>query len=366
MVNLPRATDVIVVGGGPAGLAAAIAARQAGLDVVLADRAGPPIDKACGEGLMPDGIAALRRLGVSIPPTQGAPFRGIRFLDRNLSAQASFATGLGRGLRRLQLQQLLIDRAEEIGVRLHWHRDVEAIRPTAAIVGGQTISCRFIVGADGMQSKLRRWSDIGAAWTGARRIGLRQHFRGKLWTDFVEVYWQPGRQAYVTPVAADEVCVALIADGPGTRFAELAQTFPELARRLADTEPVGTTRGALSQSIKWRSATRNNLALIGDASGSVDAITGEGMALAFRQALALGSALAQNDLSHYAIAHRRMARLPRAMSRLLLFMGRHETVRRGAMHALTAQPRIFEKLLALHVGHDPAPWPLDLPGIAAE
>ncbi|MGB8062426.1 MAG: FAD-binding protein, partial [Candidatus Sulfotelmatobacter sp.] len=48
-------TDVFVIGGGPAGLAAAIAARKCGLRVIVADAAQPPIDKACGEGLMPDG-----------------------------------------------------------------------------------------------------------------------------------------------------------------------------------------------------------------------------------------------------------------------------------------------------------------------
>ena len=63
---VPSETDVFVVGGGPAGLASAIAARRNGFDVVIADSARPPIDKACGEGLMPDGVAALRRIGVEL------------------------------------------------------------------------------------------------------------------------------------------------------------------------------------------------------------------------------------------------------------------------------------------------------------
>ena len=62
MNRLPNSTDVFVIGGGPAGLAAAIAARQRGFDVLVADGAEPPIDKACGEGLLPDGLAALERL----------------------------------------------------------------------------------------------------------------------------------------------------------------------------------------------------------------------------------------------------------------------------------------------------------------
>ncbi|MGH9710929.1 MAG: FAD-dependent oxidoreductase, partial [Candidatus Acidiferrales bacterium] len=86
----PLKTDVFVVGGGPAGLAVAIAARQKGFRVSIADSATPPVDKACGEGLMPDGLAVLRELGVTIGPGQGFPFRGIRFVEGNLRAQADF------------------------------------------------------------------------------------------------------------------------------------------------------------------------------------------------------------------------------------------------------------------------------------
>ena len=74
-VSLPKATDVFVVGGGPAGIAAALAARQHGLEVTVADACRPPIDKPCGEGLMPDGIAALQKLGVSISLTEAHLFR---------------------------------------------------------------------------------------------------------------------------------------------------------------------------------------------------------------------------------------------------------------------------------------------------
>ncbi len=64
-----RSTDVFVVGGGPAGLAAAIAARQKGLQVILADGAEPPIDKPCGEGLLPESLAALQDWGSNYPRT---------------------------------------------------------------------------------------------------------------------------------------------------------------------------------------------------------------------------------------------------------------------------------------------------------
>ena len=79
---VPSETDVFVVGGGPAGLASAIAARRNGFDVVIADSARPPIDKACGEGLMPDGVAALRRIGVEL----GAVPSSLLWLDGFLSS----------------------------------------------------------------------------------------------------------------------------------------------------------------------------------------------------------------------------------------------------------------------------------------
>ncbi len=92
--------DVFVVGGGPAGLATAMALRAAGLDVMVADCARPPIDKACGEGIMPDGLASLEKVGVTIPFELGAPFQGIRFWGPWTAVEAEFPQGCGRVLVR--------------------------------------------------------------------------------------------------------------------------------------------------------------------------------------------------------------------------------------------------------------------------
>ena len=100
-----KETDIFIIGGGPSGLATAIAARQRGFDVVVADGARPPIDKACGEGLMPDAREALEKLGIVVPPEDSHPFRGIRFVSGNLSVDASFPTGAGIGVRRTALHR---------------------------------------------------------------------------------------------------------------------------------------------------------------------------------------------------------------------------------------------------------------------
>ena len=100
MVSGRAKVDVFVIGGGPAGLAAAIAARQRGMSVVVADGTEPPIDKACGEGLMPETIAALAELGVEIHPNAGYRFRGIRFLQQEAQVDGEFPQGLGIGVRQ--------------------------------------------------------------------------------------------------------------------------------------------------------------------------------------------------------------------------------------------------------------------------
>jgi flavin-dependent dehydrogenase len=332
--------DIFVVGGGPAGLAAAIAARLKGFDVVVADAAEPPIDKACGEGLRPDSLRALRQLGVVVDPEQSFAFRGIRFLGDGGSAAADFPHEPGIAVRRVRLHQLLIDRARDLGVTLLWRthvRDVSGLR------------ARWIIGADGGNSRVRRWASLDAVRSESHRYGFRRHYRVRPWTDFVEVYWGPGCQMYVTGVAHDEILIGLLTRDPRMRLKDALPHFPELERKLQGADTLSEERGALTVTRHLRRVYRERIALIGDASGSVDAITGEGMGLAFRQALALADALAADNLDQYQTAHRRLARRPALMAQLMLMLDRFPRLRPRVLQTFAAQPVIFERLLAAHV-----------------
>jgi flavin-dependent dehydrogenase len=345
-----RHAKVLVAGGGPAGLAAAIAARQAGFAVTVVDGAHPPIDKACGEGIMPDGLAALRQLGVRIGPEQGTPFRGIRFLNDDAQVEADFPHGAGYGIRRTVLHQLLVDRATEAGISLHWGARITGLSAAGVGIGGQHVGYRWLICADGHNSLLRRSAGLDVSRSARRRFGFRRHYRVAPWSNFVEVHWSNCGQMYVTPVSDSEICVALITRSRGLAWEEALPHFPLLRAHLKDAEAGDRHLGALSMTRRLAAVHLGNIALVGEASGSVDAVTGEGLSMAFRQAVALAEAMRAGNLPQYKMAHRRIARLPRMMSTLMLAMDKHPGFRRRVFRALTSEPDYFRRLLALHTG----------------
>src|SRR5580692_903150 len=181
---MEQATDVFIVGGGPAGLAAAIAARARGLRVIVADGAKPPIRKACGEGLLPDGLKALGELGVELRGTDGCAFRGIQFEDERASVCASFPGGLGLGIRREILHQRMIERSLDCGVGLQWNTPVTGLCEQGVLAAGNKIRARWVIGADGSRSRVRRWSGLESSAPERRRFAFRVHFRLAPWSDF--------------------------------------------------------------------------------------------------------------------------------------------------------------------------------------
>jgi menaquinone-9 beta-reductase len=350
-VRVVNSTDVFIIGGGPAGLAAAIAARQRGFRVMVADGAAPPIDKACGEGFLPDGLAALERLGIQIPCAESWAFHGIRFLSGYLSADAPFRERtFGLAVRRTVLHRALIERAEQVGAKLLWGTPVMGVSREGVRVRAGLVRARWIIGADGANSGMRRWAALEAPWRPRLRFAFRRHYRVAPWTDYMEVYWGERCQGYATAVDGQHVCIALASHDPSVRVEDGLRELPELNSRLRGADAVTTERGALTGNRWFRKIWRGNVALIGDASGTVDAITGEGIGLAFSQALALAESLESGNLARYQDEHRRLMLRPRLMARLMLSLDGRPWLQRRTLRAFNKRPRTFQRLVELHVG----------------
>jgi flavin-dependent dehydrogenase len=340
MSGLTRRRDALVIGGGPAGLAAAIALRSRGWNVEVAEAGMPPLDKACGEGILPAGVAALRKLGIELAAQGGHPFYGIRFLENGTSVEARFSVGHGIAVRRTHLHELLVRRAESLGVGLHWGVNAERLAEFA--------ESRWIVGADGQSSRVRRLSGLNRGVVLSRRFGFRRHYRVAPWCDLVEVYWGAHGQLFVTPVAGDEVGVALLTRDPRTRIDSALAEHPELLRRLRHAERVSSDRGGCTLNRYLRRLSNSRVVLTGDASASVDAITGDGLTLCFEQALALAEALDRNDLRLYRSRHFRLWARPALSSALLLLLERLPLFRRMLWRACDFWPYSLSPLLRLH------------------
>jgi menaquinone-9 beta-reductase len=340
--------DVLVVGGGPAGLAAAIALRQKGIDVLVADALRPPIEKACGEGLMPDARRDLAALGV--PVDGGAPFNGIAFFAGAHTVAAHFPHGLGMGIRRIHLHSLLAERCRELGVRVAWGTSIRIAGNHPLELNGQRCTYRYAIGADGQASRLRTAAGLGSGDILTRRYGARAHFRIEPWNSMVEVHWSDKGQAYITPVAEDEVCVATVAANPRWGLEQVLSNLPRLKTRLANAAISSRMRGALTTTHRLNRVTRGEIALVGDASGTVDAVTGEGLGLSFRQAALLAEAVAAGNLEIYEAGYPSLRRIPHLMSRAMLAMDARPGLRQGIMKLLAANPGLFARLLAFHLG----------------
>jgi menaquinone-9 beta-reductase len=347
-----HAPDIFIVGGGPAGLATAILAAQHGLRVAVADHNRPPIDKTCGEGLMPDTLTAMESLGVELGDAEGASFRGIRFRDSDgvTSVEAQFGRRFGLGLRRTVLHAKLVQRAAELGVALLWGSRVILAAGGQLFCENKPVLCNWVIGADGEASPFRRWAALDQVRYERIRFAVRQHFRTAPWTDFVEVYWARDFQIVVAPIAREELCVAVISRHPRLRFGEALKHVPELGSRLGKCGDVGPARGARTALRRLKRVCRGRFALIGDASGSVDPLTGEGIGLAFKQAAGLIEAIEHDDLEIYQAGHDRLSRAPRLMSRLMLMMDAHPRLGRRALRMFVAEPPLFSRLLDLNIG----------------
>ena len=272
--------DVLVAGGGPVGLAAAIQARLAGLTATIIEPREGVIDKACGEGLMPGALPLLAGLGVD---PEGMPLAGISYRRGSTHADHRFRTGVGRGVRRTVLHAALASRAVELGVERVVGR-VAAVEQHADGVVAGGIRASWLLGCDGLHSNVRALLGAARPVVGPRRFGLSRHYELAPWSDLVEVHWAPRAEVYITPLAPNLVGVAFLGP-PRTDPDAVLATLPELADRLRGAAH-GGTRGAGPFRQRASRVRVGRALLVGDASGYVDAITGEGLRLGFEQARA--------------------------------------------------------------------------------
>lgn len=362
--------DYAIVGGGPAGLAVAIFAALAGRRAVVIEKRRGPVDKACGEGVMPPGVACLRRMGVEVSREGAYPFRGIRYVDGDVVAEANFVEGPGLGIRRTALSAAMQARAAALGVDVR--RDCDAgdfVEHTDHVVLETTdgrIESRWLVGADGLHGQVRRGAGFKVVVGPDRRFGVRRHFRVAPWSDLVEVHWTDGVEAYVTPVGPDRVGIALLWSAVGGRTCDYDAAlagFPELVERLGSAAscPETTARGAGPFDVRVEPIARDRVLLVGDAAGYLDAITGEGLSLAFASAAALVEATSADDVSAYARTWARLRRRHLVVTRLALWVATHPSCRRHVFRALSRSPESFRAFLALNTGV--WGWRRALPGV---
>lgn len=351
-------SDLLVAGAGPVGMGVAIEAALAGLSVTVMDPRPGPIDKACGEGLMPSARTALARLGVE---AQGREFHGIHYLTGDLDssgtigrgAVARFRNGPGLGVRRTELSEALARRADELGVRRVVRSSPLPQVQEHQVVCGQERATWFVA-ADGLHSPTRdglglnafdptRPNSEGRVVARRRpRYGLRRHYVLAPWTDLVEVYWSPDAEAYVTPVADDLVGVAVLCHG-GRPYGEWLEAFPALRSRLDGARPASAVRGSgpLRQKSTRRVHPSGHVLLAGDAAGYTDALTGEGISIGLAGARELVAALVAGRPRDYERAWRRTTRRYRVLTGGLLAVTERPVLRRALVPAARRLPPVF-------------------------
>ncbi|MBT2416360.1 NAD(P)/FAD-dependent oxidoreductase [Streptomyces sp. ISL-22] len=330
--------DLLIVGGGPAGLATALYAVRAGLDTVIAEPRQAPVDKACGEGLMPGAVRALAALGLEVP---GHPIAGIRYIQGPHQVQAAFRRGLGLGARRTGLHSALHRAVLDAGVPVLPLR-VEDVRQDAAgvTVPGTGLRARWLVAADGLHSPVRRCLGLGVKTRGTPRYGLRRHYAVPPWSPYVEVYWGAEAEAYVTPLGPALVGVALLT-ARRAPFTTQLESFPDLSAHLPAEAAVTAVRGAGPLRQRARTRSYGRVLLVGDAAGYIDALTGEGVSLALSGAEALVGNVRRGTPSRYETDWRRATRHHRLLTELLVTARQQPALAPRIVPTATRLPRLF-------------------------
>lgn len=330
-------TDVLICGAGIAGSALAIALGRQGREVVLMDRAVFPREKACGEGLMPAGVAALERLGIQV---QGAPFRGVRYHHEGRIVEGEFRNdGRGLGIRRLHLDAALLDTASACA-DVHTGVSVEAPliengRVVGVRAGGSEVRAKLTVAADGANSVLRHKLGWDASKP-SRRYGLRRHYRGST-SEWVDVHLSGTNETYITPLANGEFLVASLGESPTC---------------VSDLDPIDAPIGASPLTVRAKRRIMDGCVLLGDAAGNCDPITGSGMSQALLSAELLASYIERGEsLEAFDRAREAMLANYRRLTSGVLALRNHPSLIKPALTTLHHAPWLFSRLLGIAGGH---------------
>lgn len=307
---------------------------------------------------MPVGLACLERLGVTLDC--GHPFTGIEYVELGGSrAGVDFAEGPGKIVRRLELSKALASSDLNLVARAQL-RDVRFTSKHIEVDSdGGSWRCQLLVGADGLHSWLRhhlKWNRKPPL--GWQRWGWRQHFALPPWSRRVEIQLASGCEAYISPVGPDQVGVAVLSS-KGLKRENWLQAFPQLSSRLLGCTPLSPLAGLGPLWQRSAHIVQPGVALIGDASGYLDACTGEGLSLAFLQAEALANCWNPQDrdslqlLPGFHQQYRKIVSHYHLLTLGVLILRRWSTLSRASVAVLRSHPRLFQRLLSANQGLSP-------------
>ena len=339
--------DLIVVGGGPSGLSAAILAAQQGLSTLVIEQKKGTIDKACGEGLMPAAVDTLNKMNVY--PEQSHPFLGIRYIQGTQQAQGNFRNGKGLGVRRLALHNALTNRAKELNIDII-HAKAKNIAQTQEKVSVDGHDARYLFAADGLYSPIRKKLGLEAPAKRKPRLGIRRHYPIAPWSPFVEVYWSDHAEAYVTPVSDEQIGVAILYYKEHTpphqnKFDHLISLFPTLKEKLT-TDPCSILRGSGPFERRTTTPVSNRILLVGDSAGYLDPLTGEGIRMGLNSAQAALKCILHDQPHRYHKEWKRVTRRYWWMTGGLLSLREVPMLRKLMIPTLKRSPWLFGHIVS--------------------